>query len=218
MIDFIAIHKLLLATILGALIGLERDIHGRAAGTRTHLLVSCGAALFMLMNNSIPEASGRIAAQIVLGIGFLGAGTILKEGFTIKGLTTAACLWVAAGVGMATGNGNIDLALTVTGITLFTLLVLQHLEKFIRKDEFRTISVSFPVEQDVHPIINILKKNKVRIINYDYIKDYDHNKATATFWIKIFEWHDPDEMSSTLMNQLENEINTLINIKWGHKY
>lgn len=99
------IVRLIVAALLGALIGLERDYHGRSAGLRTNLLVSLGAAVFMILSGlvasfgrtdpgsgiGIPDP-GRIAAQVVTGIGFLGAGAILKEGVTIRGLTTAACL------------------------------------------------------------------------------------------------------------------------------
>lgn len=119
--------RLLIAGILGAIIGLERDIHGRAAGLRTNLLVSMGSAVFTLISVNIahpndPAAAseilrtdpGRIAAQIITGIGFLGAGTIIKYGFTVKGLTTAACLWLSAGIGMSAGAGFIDLALVAT--------------------------------------------------------------------------------------------------------
>ncbi len=104
--------KLAVATLLGGILGLEREIHGRPAGLRTHLLVSLGAAAFMVMSPLVASMSkdfqgdpGRIAAQIVTGIGFLGAGAIVKEGINIRGLTTAACLWVAAAIGMASGAG-----------------------------------------------------------------------------------------------------------------
>ena len=95
------IIRMLLASLLGGLIGLERDLHGRAAGLRTHLLVSLGAAVFTILSELVSRNSagtgimtdpGRIAAQIVTGIGFLGAGVIIKEGVNVRGLTTAACL------------------------------------------------------------------------------------------------------------------------------
>src|SRR5881397_273893 len=101
--------RLLLAAILGALIGLEREIHDHPAGMRTHLLVSLGSAGFTALSIYAFPAPGadpaRVAAQIVTGIGFLGAGAILKQGVTIHGLTTAASLWVVAAVGMAAGAG-----------------------------------------------------------------------------------------------------------------
>src|SRR5919106_2515279 len=101
--------RLLLAAVLGACVGLEREIHEHPAGMRTHLLVSLGAAGFTVLSiagfPSVGADPARVAAQIVTGIGFLGAGAILKEGATIKGLTTAASLWVVASIGMAAGAG-----------------------------------------------------------------------------------------------------------------
>ena len=105
--------RLILAVAAGGLIGLEREIHGRAAGFRTQILVCLGSTLIMLISIYGFEQSGvgttrdpaRLAAQVVSGIGFLGAGTILREGTSIKGLTTAASLWVVAGIGLALGAG-----------------------------------------------------------------------------------------------------------------
>ena len=127
--------KLLLAAFLGALVGLERDIHGRPAGFRTHLLVTVGACLMAVVSehyfikfSSYDSSSalrldpGRVAAQIVTGIGFLGAGVILKDGQTVRGLTTAACLWVAAGIGMAIGVGLYLPGIMVTLLSLLSLL------------------------------------------------------------------------------------------------
>ena len=112
------VFKLVLASFLGAIIGFERDVHGRAAGLRTHLLVSLGSAVFMVLSESIAVSysnqitypllrvdPSRIAAQIITGIGFLGAGAIIKSGMSIRGLTTAACLWLSAGIGMSIGAG-----------------------------------------------------------------------------------------------------------------
>ena len=120
--------RILIAGLLGGIIGLERDIHGRSAGLRTHLLVCIGASLFMIMseqiaihaknNGIISSDPARIAAQIVTGIGFLGAGTIIREGFTIRGLTTAACLWVVAAIGMSVGAGYYILAVSTTIVSI----------------------------------------------------------------------------------------------------
>ncbi|MGD8367737.1 MAG: MgtC/SapB family protein, partial [Desulfobacterales bacterium] len=139
--------RILLAALLGGVLGVERDIHGRQAGLRTHLLVSVGAALFFILSTHISTyhvavADGfskvtdpaRIAAQIVTGIGFLGAGVILKEGFTVIGLTTAACLWVSAAIGMASGAGQYVIAIVTTVISLFSLILLRWLERLYPKD------------------------------------------------------------------------------------
>lgn len=130
--------RLLLAAILGALIGLEREVHEHPAGMRTHLLVSLGSAGFTALSIYAFPSPGadpaRVAAQIVTGIGFLGAGAILKQGVTIHGLTTAASLWVAAAVGMAAGAGAWVTALTITVIAIVSLWPLRRIEeRFVSK-------------------------------------------------------------------------------------
>lgn len=121
--------RLLVAAILGALVGLEREIHDHPAGMRTHLLVSLGSGGFTVLSIAAFPAPGadpgRIAAQIVSGIGFLGAGAILKEGVTIRGLTTAASLWAVAAVGMAAGAGAWVIAVTITAIAIISLWPLR---------------------------------------------------------------------------------------------
>ena len=125
------ILRLFLATLLGGLIGLEREIHGKVAGLRTHALVSLGSALMMVVSIDIyaayrgvaPVDPSRIAAQVVSGIGFLGAGAIIRFPKGITGLTTAASLWVVAGIGLACGAGFFKPAL-VTTVLVFVVLVL----------------------------------------------------------------------------------------------
>lgn len=126
------LRRVLFAALCGVLIGLERDVHGRAAGLRTHTLVAIGSAVFTLISILIVLPNGlgqelygkdiaRVAAQVVSGIGFLGAGTIIKSGFTVKGLTTAACLWFVSALGMACGIG---LCLPAVAVALLGLLVV----------------------------------------------------------------------------------------------
>ena len=125
--------RLFLAAVLGALIGLEREIHDHPAGMRTHLLVSLGSAGFTVLSiagfGPAQVDPSRVAAQIVTGIGFLGAGAILKEGATVRGLTTAASLWVVAAVGMAAGLGAWVTALTISVIAILSLWPLQFIEQ-----------------------------------------------------------------------------------------
>lgn len=122
--------RLVVAAALGAAVGAEREIHGHPAGIRTHMLVALGAALFTVLSihGFVEDAAAagsfdrtRIAAQIVSGIGFLGAGAILKDGVVIRGLTTAASLWATSAVGMAAGAGEYVLA-TVGGVIILTSL------------------------------------------------------------------------------------------------
>jgi putative Mg2+ transporter-C (MgtC) family protein len=134
-----ALLRLCIAGGLGAAIGFEREIRDREAGIRTHLLVSLGAALFTIVSaygfheflasgdNVIRADPTRIAAQIVTGIGFLGAGAIIREGLSIRGLTTAATLWVVAAIGMACGAGYYWPAAAATVLTIFALWPLRLL-------------------------------------------------------------------------------------------
>ncbi len=131
--------RLVVAAALGAVIGLEREFHGHPAGIRTYMLVGLGSAVFIVMsihgfgqetNASIDPT--RIAAQIVTGIGFLGAGAILKEGRVVRGLTTAASLWATAAVGLASGAGAYLIGLVSTAIILLSLWPLNVLAERVR--------------------------------------------------------------------------------------
>jgi putative Mg2+ transporter-C (MgtC) family protein len=123
--------RLLLAAGLGAAIGIERELRQKPAGLRTNILIAVGAALFTTLSIQFAPAGGtsdRIAAQIVTGIGFLGAGAILHSGASVHGMTTAATIWVNAAVGMAAGSGQYSMAAVATGITLVVLAVLAPIE------------------------------------------------------------------------------------------
>jgi putative Mg2+ transporter-C (MgtC) family protein len=121
--------RLLAAAGLGGALGLERELNAQPAGFRTHLLVSLGAALFTVAGADIADADpARVAAQVVTGIGFLGAGAILREGGSVKGLTTAASLWVTAAAGLACGLGLLAIGAVATAIALVALVVLKHFE------------------------------------------------------------------------------------------
>ena len=131
---WVMVLNLVIAAFLGGLIGLEREAGHRPAGLRTTMLVCVGSALFTVLSiHAFPSAGdvsdARVAAQIVAGIGFLGAGTVSRAQDHVKGLTTAASLWVAAAIGMAVGAGFGVLALAATVITLFILAVMQRLER-----------------------------------------------------------------------------------------
>ena len=141
-IQFEMITRLILAAVLGGIVGMERGSGDRPAGFRTHILVCAGSALIMLVSmygfegfDKVPfeypknRDSARIAAQVVSGIGFLGAGTILHEGITVRGLTTAASLWMISAIGLATGAGMYFVSVAATIITFLTLTAFHSVEK-----------------------------------------------------------------------------------------
>ena len=136
------VFRLLLAAVLGGIVGMERGSGDRPAGFRTHILVCAGSALIMLVSmygfegfDKVPfeyprnRDSARIAAQVVSGIGFLGAGTILHEGITVRGLTTAASLWMISAIGLAAGAGMYSISVAATIITFITLTAFHSVEK-----------------------------------------------------------------------------------------
>jgi putative Mg2+ transporter-C (MgtC) family protein len=159
-LSFDILLRLLTAFVLGAIIGIERDVHGRAAGIRTNMLVCVGSALFTLAS-LIPEGGdkGRIAAQIVSGIGFLGAGTIIKSGLNIRGLTTAACMWLVAAIGMLCGFNQLLLAIIVTSIAMVILLLAKSIENRLHRLYSIRLSVD-TTDENFPELLNELLKEK----------------------------------------------------------
>jgi putative Mg2+ transporter-C (MgtC) family protein len=128
--------SLLAAAVLGGAIGLERELRGKPAGLRTNIIICLGSCIFTIISTSLSGSDpGRIAAQIVTGIGFLGAGAIIHSGIGIQGLTTAAGIWIVASIGMACGARMYFLALVAAFLTLIVLLLLSPLERKFRKDQ-----------------------------------------------------------------------------------
>lgn len=143
--DFQIIGRLLLTLLLSGLIGLERQVHRRDAGLRTHILVALGSCLIMLTSlyvfdiykDVVSIDPARIAAGVITGIGFLGAGTIIREPEKVRGLTTAASLWVVAGIGLAVGVGFNRVAIYATVLVLIVLHFLRYAEAPFTKKEVK---------------------------------------------------------------------------------
>ncbi|MDU7141052.1 MgtC/SapB family protein [Finegoldia magna] len=148
---FLVATRLILAAILGAVIGIEREIKNRAAGFRTHIIVSVGACLIMLIgidgigkfSSDTARDTARIAGQVISGIGFLGAGTILQKKNAVTGLTTAATLWLSAAIGLAVGIGYYEGAIIATVICLVTLISLNKISDLINKKTIKSYSMIF---------------------------------------------------------------------------
>lgn len=140
MLELTMIGRLILAAVLGGLVGFEREKHKHPAGLKTHTIVAIGACLMMLLSLYLGEKGsdpGRIAAQVVTGIGFLCAGTIMRSGMSVKGLTTAACLWTSAGVGLAVGAGYWQAGIIATILTLIVITVLNKIEQKLNRPKRR---------------------------------------------------------------------------------
>lgn len=148
---FLVATRLILAAILGAVIGIEREIKNRAAGFRTYIIVSVGACLIMLIgidgigkfSSDTARDTARIAGQVISGIGFLGAGTILQKKNAVTGLTTAATLWLSAAIGLAVGIGYYEGAIIATVICLVTLISLNKISDLINKKTIKSYSMIF---------------------------------------------------------------------------
>ncbi|HEY8349378.1 MAG TPA: MgtC/SapB family protein [Clostridiales bacterium] len=174
--------RLLLAVLLGGFIGYEREHTNRPAGFRTHILVCAGAALvmatseYMVRRYSISAVDpARLGAQVISGIGFLGAGTIIRDGVNVRGLTTAASLWAVSCVGIAVGCGFYLGAVIATILIFITLITLKKAERrFSRRNRFRTIIVeSENISGQVGLVTNLLEKNSIEIKNIQLYKSKD---------------------------------------------
>jgi putative Mg2+ transporter-C (MgtC) family protein len=169
--------RLAVAAALTGAVGLEREFRERAAGLRTHMLVGVGSALFTIVSAYawgdfiFDRTQGtvfdptRIAAQIVTGIGFLGAGVIIRQGLSIRGVTTAAGLWVAAAIGMAVGAGYWGAALIGTGVVLVGLGPLRLAEGWVvrRRREGGTLEIDLRPEEPLGPVLSVLEGRRARV-------------------------------------------------------
>ncbi len=174
--------RLLLGAFVGGIIGFERELHGRGAGFRTQLIVCVAAVLIMItsqnyffhlkdMDPTLRIDPARLASGALIGIGFLGAGVIVKSGFAIRGLTTAASIWIVSAIGLAIGSGLYLEAIITTGITIIALVILRTVEKMVNKLVFRTVIVSSDVDNGTEEDVSaILKDCGFHIHSIDYEK------------------------------------------------
>lgn len=191
---FLVTVRILLAALLGAIIGIERETKKRAAGFRTHIIVSVGACLIMLIgidgfgkiSDNVGQDTARLAAQVVSGIGFLGAGTILQTKNRVSGLTTAATLWLSAAIGLAVGIGFYEGAVIATVICLVTLISLMGVSDFINERTRKSYIMLFDTNNyDEESLLNFASKEGVEVRKFDIIdEDIDDKlmiKVTLSF-------------------------------------
>jgi putative Mg2+ transporter-C (MgtC) family protein len=218
-----ALLRLSLAAVLGGFIGIERELRERQAGLRTHLLVSLGSALFTIVSAYgfhafLASGSGvvrtdptRIAAQIVTGIGFLGAGAIIRQGFSVRGLTTAATLWVVAAVGMACGAGYYSAAALSTALVLLALYPLRIIAYRIlirfRPEDGRLL-VELPVGQSPGMVIDELERLGARIASLEVSQEGDRRRLEVDVALPR-DLHVPDIVSRIA------EVENVAGVRWG---
>jgi putative Mg2+ transporter-C (MgtC) family protein len=203
--------RLLLSFFMGMIIGLEREGHDQPAGLRTHILISIGSTIVMLISIFIPQTftnfqngdPGRIAAQVVSGIGFLGAGAILKFGVDVKGLTTAASIWAMAAIGLAVGAGMYTISLVGVAVVLFALTAMNLFEKSIFKERsLRKIELEVKKKDS-----NILDLNEIftdfdaKIISTGFERNVNETYDKVTYMIGVTRKLNVQHLSNALEKQ-----------------
>ena len=214
--------RLALAGALGGAIGLERELREREAGFRTHLLVAVGSALFTIVGaygfhdfldsgaNVVRADPTRIAAQVVTGIGFLGAGAIIRQGFSVRGLTTAATLWVVAAVGMAAGAGYYTAAVFTTALVLIALYPLRimayrALVRF-RPDDGRLL-VELPVGESPGPVVDAVEGAGARIESIDVSQEGDRRRLELELAL-------PHELAPSSLVARIADVDRVAEVRW----
>lgn len=202
-----SILKIIMALVCGGLIGYEREYKNRPAGLRTHILVCVGAAVVMVvaqfMYNNNPEGSidtTRLGAQVVSGIGFLGAGTIIRERFGVKGLTTAASLWAVACIGIAVGSGYFLIAGVTTLVIIVSLILFRKLEKVMKiKSEKAKIRIHAEITEDIDSLIkNMLEEGGYSVSGMKFNKSDDNKHVTFSFDVACSNENSWTEVSKKL--------------------
>jgi len=215
--------RVALAAALGGVLGLERELREREAGLRTHLLVSVGSALFTLVSaygfhaflasgQSVVRADpSRIAAQIVTGIGFLGAGAIIRQGLSVRGLTTAATLWVVAAIGLAAGAGYYSAAVITTGVALVSLWPLRiaafHIMRRFRAETGRLL-VQLPTGESPAPVIEELERRGGRIETMELSQEAD--RRNLAFTLELPREHDAHEVVAGVA-----DVEHVLEVRWA---
>lgn len=192
--------RVLVAAVLGGCIGLEREHHGRSAGFRTQLLVGLGAALAMVVslhfekifggysaNTALRIDPARVAYGIMGGIGFLGAGTIVRFGVNVRGMTTAASLWCSAALGLACGFGMYLVAVFATGLVLVALMFLTKMDRLLPVDRYKSVTLLLEAgaRDNIEHFGRLFAQRSIQVIDTDYRRDYQTNLETITFHVSF---------------------------------
>ncbi len=212
------------ALIASAVIGFERESHGRAAGLRTTVLVGVAAALAMILSEILFDSAAspgagwrpdpaRLAAGVLTGMGFLGAGTIIREGNVIRGVTTAATLWMVAMLGLAFGSGQLLLGGIGWGVAVFTLFVLPSVEHFVKNDWYGTLTLQ--VSMDGIGEDEVRRRLKTLGVSVKRLElDYDLVRKTRFITLEVkFKKEDLFELTQRIVADLVGAPG-ILEIKW----
>lgn len=206
-----ALARFLISFFAGTLVGIERETHNQPAGLRTHILISIGATMVMLISIYIPQTftnfqngdPGRIAAQVVSGIGFLGAGAILKFGANVKGLTTAASIWAMAAVGLGIGAGMYTVSIIGVLVVLFALTAMDLFEKRIFKERtLRRIELTVKKKfSGIQSFKEVFKMQDVRINSTGFDRNINEATDKITFLVGVTRNLDVQKLADALEQQ-----------------
>lgn len=207
-----ALIRILLSAVLGVVVGIERQMRHRDAGMRTFTLIATGSTVAMLLSIYLPQSypdmlngdPARIAAQVITGIGFLGAGAILRGRGNVQGLTTAACIWQVAAVGLAVGAGLYSAAIIATLVTLFVLISMDRFEqRFFPPGVNRSVIICCKsANPDINMLCQVVTEVGIRVRNHTYSIDFENDKSTVTFFTFVKAQASTDELRSRL-SQIE---------------
>jgi putative Mg2+ transporter-C (MgtC) family protein len=213
--------RLALAAVLGGLIGVERELREREAGLRTHLLVSVGSALFTIVGaygfhdfvvpgHSVVDPT-RIAAQIVTGIGFLGAGAIIRQGLSVRGLTTAATLWVVAAVGLASGAGYYSAAVITTALVLIALyplrIIAYRILRRFRAEDGRLL-VELPAGTPPGDVLDEVERAGARVTAMELSQEGDRRRLELDLAL-------PRELTAPRLVALLADVPNVADVRWA---
>lgn len=191
--------RLVLGALVGGIIGFERELHGRAAGFRTQLIVCVAAVLIMIVSenyyhyihgaeSTLRIDPARISAGALIGIGFLGSGVIIKSGYAVRGLTTAASIWIVSAIGLAIGGGLYFEGLFTAAITILALIVLRTIEEKIKTLRFKNLIISTPAFENVEETIkSLIEEYGFHIHSVNYEKSSSPNEIIYNFTISTRE-------------------------------
>jgi putative Mg2+ transporter-C (MgtC) family protein len=213
------IIRLFIALLVGGVVGLEREFKGKPAGIRTNILICVGSCLFMIISMEVARTAagvadpGRIAAQVVTGVGFLCAGTIMRSRFTVSGLTTAATIWVLSALGVAIGAGYILLAVAGAGIITLTLVAVRAFESGIHHFHANHI-VQLILENREGMVPTVLREfTKLKVTT-----EVHDVKLSGGTWQVIVEYNTSKKTHITLLKELSNIEGVSSVTELGHEF